>query len=264
MNIEKVKGIIENSYGIKVDSIEKNKQSTDGNVFIVYTDEQKYVMKIYENLSHAKKMTFLHNKLIDCGLNVPKVIKTSNKELYTKLNDKENSVLYSYMKGKQISDEHVSMDDAIISKIANELYKLHKCTYGDNIFNLTNLPFSVKSKRTSVLHFDLTKDNIFMYKDKIGFIDFDDAKYGPAVCDVAICISILFFSKKRGVDINKTKRFIDEYYSNEPIVKQTELPLIKECAINWIDYILNNNRFDTSTTESFVIKRKLVEENLNL
>ena len=31
---------------------------------------------------------------------------------------------------------------------------------------------------------------------KISFIDFDDAKYGPSVCDVAIAISNLFFSKK--------------------------------------------------------------------
>lgn len=266
MSIKEINKIIEDNYMIKIDKIEKNKQSTDGNVYIVYTDKEKYVLKIYDELDHTEAMTFLHNKLISCGLNVPKIIKTRNNELYSKINDKENIVIYSFMKGKQISDEHVSIDNFIVSKIANELYKLHKSTYNDNAYNLPILPFSVKNKtnRNSILHFDLTKDNIFIDNDKIGFIDFDDAKYGPSVCDVSIFISILFFSKKRGVDINKAKKFIDEYYSNEPTVKQIEIPLIKEYAINWIDYILNNNSFDTSTTESFVVKRKLVEENLIL
>lgn len=266
MNIEKINKIMEDNYMIKIDKLEKNKQSTDGNVYIIYTNKEKYVMKIYDDLSHTKTMTSLHNKLISCGLNVPKVIKTKNNKLYTKLNDKENIVIYSFMQGKQISNELISIDDLVISKIANELYELHKSTYEDNIYNVPSLPFAIKTKtnRNSVLHFDLTKDNIFIDKDKIGFIDFDDAKYGPSVCDVSICLSILFFSKKRGVDINKAKKFIDAYYSNEPIAKSIEIPLIKEYAINWIDYILNNNTFDTSTTESFVVKRKLVEKNLNL
>ena len=38
--------------------------------------------------------------------------------------------------------------------------------------------------------------------------------------------------------------------------------LIKKYALKWIDYILDENEFDTSTTESFEVKRKLIIENM--
>mgnify|MGYP003308183202 CR=1 FL=1 len=53
-----------------------------------------------------------------------------------------------------------------------------------------------KTLRKSILHFDLTKGNVF-YNNKIEFIDFDDAKYGNSIYDVTILIGFLFISKKR-------------------------------------------------------------------
>ena len=49
----------------------------------------------------------------------------------------------------------------------------------------------------SILHFDVTKNNIFYNDGKIYFIDFDDAKYEPVICDVAIAITNLFISKAK-------------------------------------------------------------------
>jgi hypothetical protein len=82
------------------------------------------------------------------------------------------------------------------------------------------------------------------------------------VCDVAIIIAILFFSKSRGTDIEGVHKFIEEYYYNETELMNKELPLIKNFALKWIDYILDNNEFDTSTTDSFVVKRSLIVQNL--
>ena len=99
-------------------------------------------------------------------------------------------------------------------------------------------------------------------KDKVGFIDFDDAKFGPSVYDVAITISLLFLSKSRGAELDKIKTFIDSYYESDTQNKEIELPYIKSIALKWIDYLLTKNSFDTSTKESFEVKKKLIEEYL--
>ncbi len=114
-----------------------------------------------------------------------------------------------------------------------------------------------------MVHFDLTRNNIFRLNNgQIGFIDFDDAKYGDSVCDIAILIANLFFSKTRGVDKIGMNKFIEEYYKDEVNLKKEEIPLIKEYALCWIDYVLNGNEFDTSTTESLEIRKKLINDNM--
>lgn len=111
----------------------------------------------------------------------------------------------------------------------------------------------------------MTRDNIFYNEDwkaGIGLIDFDDAKYGPTIIDVAIVVSLLYFSKSRGVDREGLKAFIDEYYSDKEL-RREELPYLKEYALRWINYIIENNQFDSSTTDSFKIRKNLIEiENL--
>ncbi len=111
-----------------------------------------------------------------------------------------------------------------------------------------------------MLHFDLTRNNIFINteQDKIGFIDLDDAKFGASVCDVAILIANLFFSKSRGTNLEGMRKFIDAYYENDLEIKSVEVPRIKELALMWIDYVLNGNEFDASTTESFEARKRLI------
>ena len=114
-------------------------------------------------------------------------------------------------------------------------------------------PFENYIGRKSILHFDLTRQNIFINdkEKKVGFIDFDDAKFGEAVCDVAILIANLFFSKTKGVNLDGINKFIDAYYLKDFKLKKEETPFIKKYAIMWIDYTLKNNDFNTSITESF-------------
>ena len=45
-------------------------------------------------------------------------------------------------------------------------------------------------------------------------------------------------------------------------LKEEEVPLIKEYALSWIDYILQGNQFDTSTIESLEVRYDLIKENL--
>lgn len=267
--LEMIKNSLEKHYGLAVEKIVKNEESTDGNVYMVYSNQDKYVIKLYRDLSHAEAMTQLHSRLISSSFNVPKIILTKDNKDYIELSDELYLVVYSFMEGEhiKINPSSKQIDSALIPPIAQFLRNLHSVVIDQGDINLPMVPFykECNIERYSILHFDLTKNNIFKNdKNEIGFIDFDDAKYGPSVCDVAITIALLFFSKTGGINKNGVDCFIEAYYGDDFELKSMELPFIKEYALEWITYILAGNQFDTSTTESFIVKRKLIEENLFL
>lgn len=262
MNDNNLEKIIKESYEVQINNITRNSDSTDGNVYLVKSNNSKYIFKIYNSFEHTKSMISLYNFLNENNFYVPRIIQTKNKEYYKKYNDKY-IVMYSFLEGSQLKDIIQTVDNKTILKLAKEIRRLHDLT--ENVtFNLKHIDFNLETefKRKSILHFDLTKDNIFINKDEIGFIDFDDAKFGPSVYDVAITISLLFLSKSRGAELDKIKTFIDSYYESETQNKEIELPYIKSIALKWIDYLLTKNSFDTSTKESFEVKKKLIEEYL--
>ena len=259
------KSIIQKEYPIEeIKEIEKSENSTDGNVYIINTSNNKYVFKIYSDFSHVNSMIKLHTHLYNNNFYVPKVILTNDNSLYVKVNDEKYIVLYSFLKGKSLGYNFNNVTDDMIKEFALQLRKIHDITSNDNKFLLKELPFAknIDIKRCSALHFDLTKDNIFYLENKIGFIDFDDAKYGASVCDVAIAITNLFFSKTRGADLKSANLFINSYYNTDYTLKESEVKYIKKYALSWLEYILSGNEFDTSTTESFKVRQKLIEENL--
>ena len=258
---EELKNLLNEEYLINTLKIEKNIESTVGNVYIIYTQKEKYVLKLYDDLSHTNSMILLHDDLSN-KINIPKVIKNKNGDGYTTI-DSKYAVLYSFLNGVQIGKEFNNLSDDIIKEIAIQIRYLHTLTNNKNKYNIKEIPFCKNNiSRKSLLHFDLTKNNIFFNKEieKIGFIDFDDAKYGPSICDVAITICLLFISKKRGINIKSIQFFIDSYYNSDINLKEKEIKYIKEYAINWIDYILNENKFDTSLRESFEFKRYQIQK----
>ena len=54
--------------------IEKNEDSSDGNVYIINCKFYKYVVKIYSDKKLAKSMVMLHQKLFQLNINVPNII----------------------------------------------------------------------------------------------------------------------------------------------------------------------------------------------
>ncbi len=266
--IDDLKEKIKNEYLIEINKIEKNEDSTDGNVYIINTEKGKYVAKLYDDLEHTKAMIELHSDLYTNNFHVPEVIKSNKNKGYIKLSNGKYIVLYSFLSGLQISDKFKVLPADIIKEIAVQLKKIHDITCGINRFKIKEIPFytNCNVERKSVLHFDLTRSNIFYDENnncKIGFIDFDDAKYGASVCDVAIAAANLFFSKTRGVDVDGLMVFIDSYYEGNEKLKSMELPHIKKFALKWIDYVMDGNEFDTSTTESFEVRKNLIEKNMN-
>lgn len=262
---QELMGALIKEYKLNVKSIHKNEQSTDKNVYEIQTDRKEYIVKIYTDFEHTKSMINLHNKLTSSKISIPEIIPTKENNYYIKLLRDYYVVTYSYIDGKPIecNEQTGRFDKNTIIYIAKELRKIHTITSNNNIFNLPLLPFENKSCRKSVLHFDLTRNNILTScNKKISIIDFDDAKFGDSVCDIAILISNLFFSKTRGVDLDGMNEFIDEYYINNMDLKNKEKLVIKKYALEWIKYILYRNEFDTSTTESFEERYKLIENNL--
>ena len=256
-----IKRIIEDNYKLKNIKIVKNEISTDGNVYNLRATQGKYILKVYNDEKHSIAMKELLTRLQREKFYVPKIINDRKKEKYIEINDKD-FMIYSFLDGKKISEEFGNIPNNITRKLANELRRFHDvCSDFDNI-GLKNINFFNHNLRKTVLHFDLTRDNIFYNKgiDKIGFIDFDDAKYGEAIIDVAILITNLYFSKTRGAHIEGVKTLVEEYYKNDNENKTKEIVLIKKAAIMWINYILNENEFDSSTKDSLEVRKNLIEK----
>lgn len=233
--------ILKYVYKIDTADIEKNEESTDGNVYIIRDkNNKKYALKIYESEDHAISMVKLHTYLKNNSINVPDIIKAAGKSYV--VDNGKYFVLYSFINGNKI--KNIQLDDNIIIDIAVQLRNIHSLKNED--IKLKKIPFNVDLDRQSILHFDITKNNIFLLDEKIYFIDFDDAKYGPAICDIAIAITNLFISKANGADINGMKLFIDSYYKNDENIKQKEVPLIGKIACEWIKSVINKQNIDTS------------------
>ena len=247
MDISKLKDVLFSKYDINAVSIDKSNESTDGNVFIVSEENgNKYVIKVYDNINHAKSMVELHTYISKIGLKAPSIINNNENDSVI---EEGNCyiVCYSFVEGVKLKETDLSTRR--IEDIAKYLIALHSIK--ENIFNLNEVPYRARENRQSLLHFDITKQNIFINQndtqDEICFIDFDDAKFGPSVCDVAIAATNLFISKANGLDKDGMKLFINAYYQDNNELKEKELPLIKEAAINWLESIIDNPNFDTST-----------------
>ncbi len=258
-----IKCALNKRYNINdIKGVKKNNDSTDKNVYIIYGKE-KYIAKIYNNLKHTTQMIKLYNFLNVQNISVPKIYKTNDDKQYAKI-DGYYMIIYSFINGKQLEFKNKKLNSETIIKIAKYLSAFHKETENYAGRNLNKMPFEINQNlRQSVLHFDLTKDNIFINNDEVALIDLDDAKYGNSICDIAIFIANIFFSKTRGIDKKGIKVFLDSYYESDFNLKQKEIPYLKSFALMWIKYTIENNYFETSTTESFIIKEKLIKENMS-
>lgn len=98
INIIKLKNIIENYYNLKISNIEKNTESTDGNVYMIDCSNIKYIIKVYTDIKHVKSIIALHNYLNANKFYVPRIITTSKDSSYVSINDKY-VVVFSFLIG---------------------------------------------------------------------------------------------------------------------------------------------------------------------
>ncbi len=72
--IAKIEEILKSSLDLIKYNIEKSIDSSDGNVYIVFSKASNYVVKIYDNPLHANRLVRLHTFLVSKGLSVPTII----------------------------------------------------------------------------------------------------------------------------------------------------------------------------------------------
>ena len=130
MNLET---IIKENYFLDLISLEKNNDSSDGNVYNVETLNNKFIVKLYDDLNKVNSLILLHNCLDD--MHIPKIIKANNGSYFVEYCDKY-IVIFSFLEGKQISlileeNNGVYLEDDVCL-LAKEVRKLHDLTSGKN------------------------------------------------------------------------------------------------------------------------------------
>lgn len=243
-NIDEITEILEKQYGMNIIQIQKSEESTDGNVYIINEAYIKYILKIYTNKEHALRMVSLYNYLNINGIGAPHIIKNKSNEELCCIEDNTYFVMQTFVNGTKI--KNLMINDGV-QRVARYLRNLHNLK-GEHL-NLPGVPFNIKSNRNAILHFDTTKNNILQENEKVFFIDYDDAKYGPAICDVAIAITNLFISKADGVNVDVINMFLDAYYGDNDKIRKKEVPLISQVASCWIKKVLEDNSFNASTKQ---------------
>ena len=251
----KYKKILIEDYNLDIRSIIKNLDSTDGNVFNIETYNYQYILKVYDAKEHAMNMENTYDLLKENRLDSPQIIRNKYNQPFTNFKN-TYLMLYSFINGSSLFN--ISLSKKVIINVAQYLRKMHDVKI--NELKLPVVPFKVPEGKNSLLHFDITKGNIFIENDKIILIDFDDAKVGPALCDVAIALTNLFISRKNGTDINGINIFLDTYYKNNIEQRQLEEPIIKNIATEWLKYTLKNPKLDKKTIDGLENKLLWIEK----
>ena len=248
---QELKESIEKNYNLDIVDITKSSESTVKNVYIISTKNKKYVAKIYNNDLYRSMIKIIED--IKDNFYVPNIIKTINNKFYMKIYN-YHLILYDFLLGTQL--EQTKITKGIIKEIACTLRLFHNYT-SKNIYDVEEVKIdNINLDRKSLLHFDLTKGNIFYYNKKIGLIDFDDARYGISVMDVAIILVHLFCSKKNGINEEGIKIFLNYYYEDK-ILMEKEIKYIKNLSVRWIDDVMKQS-LPISTIESLDIKKNLI------
>ena len=248
---QELKESIEKNYNLDIVDITKSSESTVKNVYIISTKNKKYVAKIYNNDLYRSMIKIIED--IKDNFYVPNIIKTISNKFYMKIYN-YHLILYDFLLGTQLEQIKITTD--IIKEIACTLRLFHNYT-SKNIYDVDEVKIdNINLDRKSLLHFDLTKGNIFYYNKKIGLIDFDDARYGISVMDVAIILVHLFCSKKNGINEEGIKTFLNYYYEDK-VLMQKEIKYIKNLSVRWIDDVMKQS-LPISTIESLDIKKNLI------
>ena len=264
----KLSSVLETKYGITTKELSKNDDSTEKNVYIANTDTEKYVIKTYSNIEKAKAISSISKLLSDQSQKVPKVLPTKNHFNHANINPNEYIVVYSFMDGVPIGwgNQTKKLSPEITTPLARMLASIHSSTQGENEYHLPIVPikYAEELTRKSALHYDLTRSNVFLdarRRNLVGIIDFDDAKYGSSIWDVAIAIGNLFISKTFGIDYVGIANFLGQYYANTANVAIIERPMIYHCIELWINAILSETEIDIPHKASFIARKKLILTN---
>ncbi|GEM_PF-862881 len=215
---------------------------------------KKYVLKTHKLSRQFDTEVYFNNYLSEKGYPVAKVIKNKDNELIT-LEDGWQAAIFEFKKGVEINSASINNNLAI--DLAKVIAKLHKEMYNQDIISAENRfgcrissvegvnnqeiinkwkSLNNESKnintndfRKSLIHGDLTRENILTTSDKRhvdAIIDFGDSHNDYIAWDLAVLLTHIFITKTYGIDFPALKTFIDTYNYYLPLPKEESWSLI--------------------------------------
>lgn len=272
---------IRNAYGFLNPIIEIPEDGIEGNTFIVIQDGQKYIIKLHSDNQRAEALAHFQHQLHVTGLPVPAVIPARTGDLTAKSNGC-SVMMCEFVNGQPIGwgETSKTLSDALTSNVANIVARMHIAAHAMNVDSKLDHPLSVShvlsdlgdnhlgqdlaSVRQTMIHSDLTRENIFLNKPRDSvkaIIDFGDAHYDYITYDIAILLTQVYVTKTWGIDFDGVKNFLTAYSQFnvlKPIELKTILPLMKlrnRALLYEIDLQLHEDEADHGTLNS--IKQSL-------
>jgi Ser/Thr protein kinase RdoA (MazF antagonist) len=271
-----------------VASITKFINGLNGSTYLIVTENKKYVLKIQPRknkgsdiiqyidfLNYLRKNNFSTNKLI--RNKDGKFLTSSNASI---------GMLMDYIDGttmpwQQITNANAKKLATIISslyklsikhtkeqKIADKFSDKHFTKIGKVIDHNIPKKADLAKIRTSIIHSDISRDNIILSNGKIkSIIDFGDLHIDYLIWDYATLLTQVFVTKTYGIDWNALKTFHHKFSKNFKWNKD-ELATIIPLMI-YRNKMLHNELFkkyapsrkNTSIMKSVKHKEQLIREN---
>ncbi len=224
------------------------------NVCIISSQNKKYVVRIFKKLPNANTASMLQSYLHKEGLPVPRVLLNNFGHLVTQ-NLGTIMMMYEFCPGEAIGwgDNARIITDALTNDIAEVVSNMHtlmlsrsapkvrtNSSMDDNGFRLKEVGSSFENVRKTIIHGDLTRENILVSdaRDSVSaIIDFGDAQYDYITCDIAVLLTQLYVTKTWGIDVSGIKTFMLAYVKNNSLnadERRTILPLMRRKNTNLI------------------------------
>lgn len=249
-------------------------------------DNLKYFLKIYSNNNDVKYEVEILNKL---STSIKQIFFPLIEHDIFLIKDKP-SVLFKYIKGTALTKNKISI--SLIKEIANKQALIHLsltnfrpkskkvrfsvfdfsflsffCKDNTNLYHKKILEeikiakkesklFSGVDFKKTIIHEDLTPENILITRKGINFIDFSESHYAESMSDIAIAIKEIIISNG-GVDLSLIKNYLNSYQKIITINKKEVGALffmIKRRTLFMASYYLGRYEADKS------FKKKMTNE----
>lgn len=260
-----LRSFLEKEYGINdISSIERFESGIENSNFHIISQNQQYVLKIYEELPLSARV-FEVAFLKECenkGLPVQKVFITTKGEDFGNYKGKP-CILLDYLEGEII--EKVKLNPELMADVGrvlgefdkrtrdfkypnanrehfwdakqfliNEKFLVHvkgidKGLLRDVIKEYRKIQPKIKKLRTGIIHNDFNQNNVLVKNNKVsGIIDFGDAIDTILVADVVIPIAMQCFLSKEPMKL--AKALFESYLTIFPLTqeeKEVIYPLVR-------------------------------------
>ena len=277
----------------KIKKFQGIKKGIENTNYIIYTNQDKYILTIFERRVKSKDLPFfmkLMSGLSKLGINCPEPLKNKKDEFLFKIKNKKACIV-SFLEGKdkeQLSNKDcfiVGKNAALLHKASKKLKLYRKNSLSINSWgsilnkiddkinkfskNLKDLMRDdlrdIKNKwpkkmSNGIIHSDLFIDNIFFNKGKFhGFIDFYFSANDFLSYELATCINALCFKKKNRkfvLDKKRSSNLLKGYQSVRKLSEIEKRNLNTLCRGSALRYLLTRSYDYLNTPKQAIIKIK--------